>query len=194
MNAQCGFKSIAKRHPMDTTRHRTICQCWAFGNGHLIITFIVSYAQLFKENVMNGVFKKHTRIVNKILLTYKLDPQRGSSSLLWSTKANMPASWTRGGNYRWDETSGFFGKLLLNTSRFRHVFTRCSVYICTIFPFLILLSLCLPPSPGPTGGDTPLVSVVSCPALILAMPSRPSKLAEYRDLIENMSPLSLIDL
>lgn len=106
MNAQCGFKSIAKRHPMDTTRHRTICQCWAFRNGHLIITFLVSYAQLLKENGMNGVLKKHTSIANKILLTYKLDPQRGS--LLWSTKANMPASWRRGGNCRWDETSGFF--------------------------------------------------------------------------------------
>lgn len=123
---------------------------------------------------MSGVLRKHRRTENKIGLTDKLDPHSGSSSLLCSTKANIPASWTRRENSQWDGTSRL--KKLLNTSRCRHVFTRCSFYIDIIFAVLILR--CLPPSPGPGGGDTPLVSVVSCPALILAMPSCPSKIAK----------------
>lgn len=126
---------------------------------------------------MSSTMRKQRRTVNKILLTYKLGPQRGSSSLLCSTKANIPASWRRGDKYRWDGTSRF----LKNTVKHRR-FSPCfhmplGLYTHYLSRSHSSLSLCLPPSPGPTGGDTPLVSVVSCPALIMAMPSCPSKIA-----------------
>lgn len=54
---------------------------------------------------MRGVLRKHRRTENKIGLTDKLDPHSGSSSLLCSTKANIPASWTRRDNSQWDGTS-----------------------------------------------------------------------------------------
>lgn len=110
------------------------------GNILFIITSMVKYFQLLKENTMSRVLRKYRRIVNKIRLTDKLDPQRRSSSLLCSTKANTPASWTRRENSQWDGTSRL-KIILLNTSRCRHVFTCCSFYIYIIFAVLILLSV-----------------------------------------------------
>lgn len=98
---------------------------------------MVSYFQLLNENTTSRILRKYRRIVNRIRLTDKLDPQRGCSSLLCFTKANIPASWTRRENSQWDGTSRL-KKILLNTSRCRHVFTCCSFYIHIIFAVLIL--------------------------------------------------------